>query len=170
MRSYYGQYPELYGADDTRYTYFYDDGKRVTLIAGEDGVTQEWIHALRLEHRKEYNLMRRGTAANRSQIADDKPMTLSLDQYLDDAGYEGRPLIDETSDVEAHYIATIEASERRERIQKALASLTPEQRELLIKVKVQQVPLKTLAASLGIKYQSLQSRLETIQKTFLKNF
>ena len=98
MANYYGQYPDIYSTEDTRYTYFYDSGERVMLIAGEDGVTEEWIQALKLEHRREYNMMRRGTTANRSRAADDQPITLSLDQYLDDAGYEGRPLIDETSD------------------------------------------------------------------------
>ncbi len=168
MANYYGQYPDIYSTDDTRYTYFYDSGERVTLIAGEDGVTQEWIHALKLEHRREYNMMRRGTTANRSRAADDQPITLSLDQYLDDAGYEGRPLIDETSDVEANYIAGIERGERREQIQKAIASLTPEQRELFIRVRVKGVQQQQIASEEGVNKMVITRRMKKIDEQLRK--
>ena len=168
MANYYGQYPDIYSTDDPRSTYVYDSGERVTLIAGEDGVTQEWIHALKLEHRREYNMMRRGTTANRSRAADDQPITLSLDQYLDDAGYEGRPLIDETSDVEANYIAGIERGERRVLIKKALASLTPEQRELLIRVRVKGVSISSIAREQMVDESAVRRRVERIEKKLRK--
>ena len=45
MANYYGQYPEIYSTDDARYTFFYDNGERVTLIAGENGATEVHVSA-----------------------------------------------------------------------------------------------------------------------------
>ena len=166
MTRHYGQYPDIYSTDDTRYTFYYDSGERVTLIAGENGVTQEWIHALKLEHRSEYNMLRRGLRARDSDL----PRMISLNQYMEEVGDEGRVFCDTASDVAENYIAAIEGSDKRERIRKALSALRPDQQELLIKATVYHVPLKDIAVSLGIKYQSVQSRLETARKIFLKNF
>ena len=168
MANYYGQYPEIYSTDDARYTFFYDNGERVTLIAGENGATEEWIHALKLEHRKEYNMMRRGNAGTRGGATDTEATMLSLDQYLDEAGYEGKAFQDENSDVEANYIAKIEAAETRVRIKRVLASLTPAQRELLIRVRVKGISIMAIAADEGVARQAIQNRLGKIEKKILK--
>lgn len=164
MASYYGQYPDIYNTDDTRYTYFYDSGERITLIAGEDGVTQEWIHALKLEHRSEYNMLRRGVKGK----GEDTMRALSLDRYMEEIGDKGDMLLDMSSDVEANYIAGIEATERRELIQKALSSLTPEQRELLIRVRVKKTPTNVIAREQGVSSVAIVDRLKRIEKKLKK--
>ena len=166
MASYYGQYPDIYSKDDTRYTYFYDSGERITLIAGENGVTQEWIHALKLEHRSEYNMMRRGVKAGNLVAT----RLLSLDQYMEEIGDKGEMFMDTASDVETNYIAGIEAAERRERIQKALASLTSTQRELLIRVRVNGVTITAIAREQGVTEEAIRDRLRKIEKKIVKNF
>lgn len=164
MANYYGQYPEIYSTDDARYTFFYDNGERVTLIAGENGATEEWIHALKLEHRKEYNMMRRGNAGTRGGATDTEATMLSLDQYLDEAGYEGKVLQDDNSDIEANYIAKIEAAETRVRIKRALASLTPAQRELLIRVRVKGASVSSIAREQKVDESAIRRRIERIEK------
>ena len=162
MTKHYGQYPDIYNADDTRYTFYYDSGERVTLIAGENGVTQEWIHALKVEHRKEYNMMRQGARSDTSTH------TFSLDQYKNDADDKSDVLIDPHADVEGNYIAGIERAERREAIKKALASLTPEQRELLIKVRVKGIPITQIAHEAGVDKSAISHRFESIEKKLKK--
>lgn len=162
MKSHYGQYPEIYSADDTRYTFFYDSGERVTLIAGEDGITQEWIHALKLEHRKEYNMLRRGVRG------DITSHVFSLDQYMDNADDKSEVLADPDANVEANYIAGIEAVERRERIRKALANLTDAQRELLIRVRVQGVSISAVAREQMVDESAVRRRIERIEKKLKK--
>ena len=165
MASYYGQYPDIYSTDDTRYTYLCDSGERITLIVGEEGVTQEWIHALKMEHRSEYNMMRRGVKVGDMNAT----RLLSLDQYMDEIGDKGDMLLDASSDVEANYIARIEAAEKREQIRKALASLTPEQRELLIRVRVQGEPITQIAHEMGVDKSAISHRFESIEKKLRKS-
>lgn len=164
MANYYGQYPDIYSTDDTRYTYFCDSGERITLIAGEDGVTQEWIHALKLEHRNEYNMMRRGVKTGNMEAT----RLLSLDRYMEEIGDKGDLLMDTSSDVEANYIAGIERGERRELIRKALASLTSAQRELLICVRVKGVSITQIACEAGVDKSAISHRFETIEKKLKK--
>ena len=164
MASYYGQYPDIYSKDDTRYTYFYDSGERITLIAGENGVTQEWIHALKLEHRSEYNMTRRGVKAGNL----DATRLLSLNQYMEEIGDKGEMFLDTASDVETNYIAGIEAAERREQIQKVLASLTPEQRELLIRVRVKGISITQIAREAGVGKPAICNRMKKIDEKLKK--
>lgn len=160
MKNHYGQYPEIYSADDTRYTYFHDNGARVTLLAGENGVTQEWIRTLKLEHRKEYNMLRLGRKANAKDAGSLR--VISLDSYIDEAGDEGRALEDRRAQVEGKSIAAIERSERRAQIRRALAALTPEQRELLIKVRVKKLPIAQIACDAGVGKTAICNRMKKI--------
>jgi len=165
QQSQWNQYPNAYSKDNSSYTYHMDDGSAVTLSAGKDGVTEDWIARLKADHIAEMNMLRRGRSKGEG-----KNRLLNLTRFEDEAEDKCDVLIDPNADVEANYIAGIERTERREQIRKALASLTPEQRGLLINARVKHIPLKTLATSLGIRYQSLQGRLETIQKILSKNF
>ena len=165
MASYYGQYPDIYSTDDTRYTYLCDSGERITLIVGEEGVTQEWIHALKMEHRSEYNMMRRGVKVGDMNAT----RLLSLDQYMDEIGDKGDMLLDASSDVEANYIAGIEVAERHEQIRKALASLTLEQRELLIRVRVKGVAITQIAHEAGVGKPAICNRMKKIEEKLKKS-
>lgn len=168
MKSFYGQYPEIYSDDDAHYTYYFDSGARVTLIAGEDGVTEEWIRTLKQEHRKEYNMLRQGRNRKPADQEGGSLRTVSLDRYMDEVGDEGQALADPSADIEGNYIAAFERSERRERIRRALNSLAPEQRELLIDVRVKKVPLKEEAQKLGISAPAVIDRLSRIDKKLRK--
>lgn len=168
MKNQYGQYPEIYSKDNTRYTYFFDNGTRVTLIAGENGVTEEWIHALKLEHRKEYNMLRQGHRSKNTDGEDDAARVVSLDRYMDGVGDAGQALEDHTADVEGNYIAGIERAERREAIQKAFASLTSEQRDMLIRVKVKGISITSIAAEEKLARQAIQNRLTKIEDKIRK--
>ena len=164
MTNHYGQYPDIYSTDDIKYTFFFDSGERVTLVAGKDGVTQEWIHALKLEHRNEYNMLRRGVKAS------SETRVFSLDQYMDEVGDEGLSLMDKSSDVEANYIAGVETFERRERIRAALDNLTPEQRDLLIRVRVRGITITSNAKEAGVTEGAIRDRLRKIEKKIRKQF
>ena len=43
----WNQYPNAYSKDNSSYAYMMDDGTRVMLTAGKDGVTEDWIAQLK---------------------------------------------------------------------------------------------------------------------------
>ena len=49
----FDQFIKAYRKDNRDYTYWQDDGTKVTLIAGEDGVTEERISQLKAAHLEE---------------------------------------------------------------------------------------------------------------------
>lgn len=156
--SQWNQYPNAYSKDNSNYTYLMDDGSAVTLTAGKDGVTEDWIARLKADHIDEMNMLRRGRSKGEG-----KNKLLSLTQFEEEAEDKCDVLIDPNADVEGNYIAGIERAERRERVRKALASLTPEQRELLIRVKVKGVSITAIAAEEKVTRQAVQNRLSKIE-------
>lgn len=156
--SQWNQYPNAYSKDNSSYTYLMDDGSAVTLTAGKDGVTEDWIARLKADHIDEMNMLRRGRSKGEG-----KNKLLSLTQFEEDAEDKCNVLIDPNADVEGNYIAGIERAERREAILKAFASLTPEQRELLIRVKVKGVSITAIATEQKVTRQAVQNRLSKIE-------
>ena len=159
------QYPNANSKDNSRYTYLMDDGSAVTLAAGKDGVTEDWIARLKADHVEEMNMLRRGRSKGEGQNK-----LLSLTRFEDEADDKCDVLIDPTADVEANYIAGIERTERREQIQKAFDSLTPEQRNLLIRVRLRKTPINVIAKEQGVSSVAIVDRLKRIEKKLKKNF
>ena len=163
--SQWNQYPNAYSKDNSSYTYLMDDGSTVTLSTGNDGVTEDWIARLKADHIAEMNMLRRGRSKGEGQNK-----LLSLTRFEDEADDKCDVFIDPKADVEANYIAGIEASERREQIRKAFASLTPEQRKLLIRVRVNGVPITAIAREQGVTEGAIRDRLRKIDKKIIKSF
>ena len=161
--SQWNQYPNAYSKDNSSYTYLMDDGSAITLAAGKDGVTEDWIARLKAEHVEEMNMFRRGRSKGEGQNK-----LLSLTRFEDEADDKCDVLIDPTADVEANYIAGIERNEKREQIRKALASLTPEQRDLLIRVRVKGVSITQIAHEAGVDKSAISHRFGTIEKKLKK--
>ena len=61
------QYPNAYSKDNSHYTYMMDDGSAVTLTAGKDGVTEDWIAQIKAYHIEEMNMLRRGRSKGEGQ-------------------------------------------------------------------------------------------------------
>ena len=75
--SQWNQYPNAYSKDNSNYTYLMDDGSKVTLTAGKDGVTEDWIARLKADHIDEMNMLRRGRSKGEG-----KNKLLSLSQLV----------------------------------------------------------------------------------------
>jgi len=69
-------------------------------------------------------------------------------------------------DLERDYLR----KEEMKKLNAALDTLTADQKDLVRRVFFNDQPLKEIAAEYGVKYQSLQDRLETILKKLKKNF
>ncbi len=162
--SQWNQYPNAYSKDNSSYTYFMDDGSKVTLTADKDGVTEAWIAHLKADHIAEMNMLRRGRSKGEGQNK-----LLSLTRFEDETDDKCDVLIDPNADVEANYIAGIEAVERREQIRRALESLTPAQRELLIRVRVKGITITAIASEEGVARQASQNRLAKIENKINKS-
>jgi RNA polymerase sigma factor (sigma-70 family) len=165
QKNQWNQYPNAYSKDNSRYTYKMDDGSAVTLTAGKDGVTEDWIARLKAAHVEEMNLLRRGRSKGEGQNR-----LLSLTQFEDEADDKSSVLIDPNSDVEANFIAELESAEKLDRLQKALESLTPEQRDLLIRVRVKGMHITTIAREQGVDESAVRRRITRIENKIKKNF
>lgn len=165
QNSQWSQYPNAYSKDNSSYTYLMDDGSTVTLTAGKDGVTEDWIARLKADHIAEINMLRRGRSKGEGQNK-----LLRLTRFEDEADDKCDVLIDPTADVEANYIAGIERAERREQIRKAFDSLTPEQSNLLIRVRLRKTPINVIAKEQGVSSVAIVDRLKRIEKKLKKNF
>ncbi len=163
--SQWNQYPNAYSKDNSNYTYLMDDGSKVTLTAGKDGVTEDWIARLKADHIDEMNMLRRGRSKGEG-----KNKLLSLSQFEDKTEDKCAVLIDPNADIEGNYIAGIERAERREAIQKAFASLTPEQCELLIRVKVKGISITAISREQSVDESAIRRRIERIEKKLKKSF
>src|SRR5699024_12067453 len=80
MKDIRSQYQQAYRADNSQYTFQRDDGTFQTYVAGENGVTEEWIAMLKKAHREERNLMRRGKSEG------ERILNYSLDQIKSQRG------------------------------------------------------------------------------------
>jgi hypothetical protein len=106
QKNQWNQYPNAYSKDNSRYTYKMDDGSAVTLTAGKDGVTEDWIARLKAAHVEEMNLLRRGRSKGEGQNR-----LLSLTQFEDEADDKSSVLIIEFRR-EANFIAELESAEK----------------------------------------------------------
>lgn len=161
----WNQYPNAYSKDNSSYAYMTDDGTRVMLTAGKGGVTEDWIAQLKAAHIEEMNMLRRGRSKGEGQNK-----LLSLTQFEEEADDKSMALIDPNSDVEANYIAKLDAAEKREKLRKALESLTPEQRKLLIGVRLQKKTIASVAKAEGVTEGAIRDRLRKIEKRIYRNF
>ncbi len=168
MKSYYGQYPEIYSKGNTRYTYFADDGEKIALVAGEDGVTDAWIEVLRAEHRKEYNMLRRGQKRRGENDEGLDIRLYCLEQCMELAFDGAADLVDESADIEENYFAAIERRERCEVIRLAWASLTDAQQELVTQVYIKKIPITQVAKEQGVTHPAIIDRLKRIKNIFEK--
>ena len=162
--SQWNQYPNAYSKDNSSYTYLMDDGSAVTLTAGKDGVTEDWIARLKADHIDEMNMLRRGRSKGEG-----KNKLLSLTQFEEDAEDKCDVLIDPNADVEGNYIAGIERAERREAIQRIMTLLTPDQKRLLIRVRVQNTAITAIAKEERVTEGAIRDRLRKIEKKIFKN-
>ena len=139
------------------YSYFSVDGTSVVLTAGKDGVTEEHIQNLHSLQQAEFNNNRK---ARRHQ--------LSLERFMDDAGKKDEVLKDQLVDIESDYILQIEEASLRDRLSDAWRQLLPQQRELLLKLHIQQKTLTSIAQDEGVALQTIQDRLKRIDKKLKK--
>lgn len=157
------QYPNAYSKDNSHYTYMMDDGSAVTLTAGKDGVTEDWIAQIKAYHIEEMNMLRRGRSKGEGQNK-----LLSLTQFENDAEDKSLALADPNSDVEANYIDKIDAAEKRDKIKRALQSLTPDQFELLIRVRVKGESVTQIASEDGVGKPAICNRMKKIEEKIQK--
>lgn len=166
MKQFNKSYPNAYAKDNTRYTYYGDDGMEFTLIAGSDGVTEEHIDLLKKMHQKE---LASDLRYRRIRNTGDgyKPMVCSIDSLTTDTMEESPMLIDPFSDMEDNYIKAEEQTELRSRIQQAWSALSDEQRDLLTKVRFQHIPQVQIAEEEGVSPAAIRYRFNWIEKKML---
>lgn len=168
MRSYCRQYPEIYRKNNDSYLYYGDDGTPFRLIAGQDGVTEEWIAFLKAEHRSCYNADRRA-AQMRWNGEKYVSTVISIDTYGTDFAEQVLGLVDpEPTGVNAIIIAD-QTAEFRERFAAAWASLSTKQQELIIDVRIRKIPQKAIAEREDVDCTAIRDRLRVIDRKLEKN-
>ena len=163
MRDIYSQYPDIYRKQNDTYLYFGDDGTRFYLVAGKDGVTEEWIEKLKAEHRKEYNMIRE-TKRKRLTVEAHDSVFISLD--FSDSEYVDRVLnlVDPAlSGIDA-LVYQEKASEFHRIFDKAWHSLTEKQRRLIVMVRLQKIPQKEIARQNGVSCVAINHQLAVIDR------
>lgn len=153
----FDQFIKAYRRDNRDYTYWQDDGTRVTLIAGEDGVTEEWIARLKIAHREERKSMRRG---------EDK--VCSLEEYCEELDDRSEILLDESGDPERLVLERFEQAASRERLRHGLKSLTDRQRALLFRIAVRGDTYAAIAREEGVSEAAIWKRARNAMLIFSK--
>lgn len=168
MRSYCRQYPEIYRKNNDTYLYYGDDGTPFRLIAGQDGVTEEWIAFLKAEHRSCYNADRRAARIrwNGDQYAS---TVISLDAYGSDYAEQVLGLVDPKPTGENAVIAEEQIAEFRMRFAAAWAALTTQQQELVINVRLRNIPQNAIAERENVSCNAIRDRLRVIDRKLTKN-
>ena len=168
MRSYCRQYPEIYRKNNDSYLYYGDDGTPFRLIAGQDGVTEEWIAFLKEEHRSCYNADRRA-AQMRWNGQEYASTVISLDAYGSDFAEQVLGLVDpEPTGVDV-MIAAEQTTEFYMRFAAAWAVLTTRQQELIIDIRIRKIPQKAIAEREGVDCTTIRDRLRVIDRKLEKN-
>lgn len=142
---------QLYDGDDTKFTY-YMATEKIVIRAGENGVTEEWIHTLKEIHRVERNGIRR------------EQMNSSLDAIGELVGDKSLDLSCQEPSLEEIYLRKEEHSILRERMRAALECLSLEQKELLIMVRLRGKSISSIARERGLHESSIRERLKRIEK------
>ena len=96
-----------------------------------------------------------------------KPMgnTLSLDEFKD-RGYE---IENKDLDIEADYIEEESDRELKEKLHKAIKTLTPRQQEMVRLVYFDNLPQEDVARHLGVSKQAISNAMARIYATLKKN-
>lgn len=163
------QYPDALKKTTDKYTYFTDDGSKIVLHCGENGVTPEIIAALRESHIAELQSDHRA----KHYIRDGKQWkaaVFSIDglnvsedgvlSVLADFTYDPSSILDRE-----HHTQDI-----LQRYDELMNSLTEEQRELFIKVRIQHVPQNDIMREKGVSHQAITNRMLKIDKKIKKIF
>lgn len=168
MRSYCRQYPDLYRKNNDTYLYYGDDGTPFRLIAGQDGVTEEWIAILKAEHRACCNESRRAVR-NRRNGDEFTDMVISLDAFGSEFAEQMLGLIDTSSNGEAAMIAAEQISEFYTQFSAAWSALNTQQQALVIDVRIRKIPQKAIAERDGVSCNAIRDRLRVIDRKLTKN-
>lgn len=150
MKDMRAQFQHAYDSDNSRYSYRQDDGTVQTYIAGEDGVTEEWIALLKKAHREERNLMRRGTSDA------DGAKAHSLDRYQEYSG--------DRSLILAMPQPTDTATEFSQLLQQALELLSPSEREIFLRVSLMGDTKSRLAAEYGVSPPVISKKIRRARR------
>lgn len=150
MKDMRAQYQHAYDSDNSRYSYRQDDGTVQTYIAGEDGVTEEWIALLKIAHREERNLMRRGTSDA------DGAKAHSLDRYQEDGG--------DRSAILAMPQATDTTADFSQLLQQALEQLSLSEREIILRVSLMGDSKSKLAREYGVSPPVISKKIRRARR------
>lgn len=163
MKKAFNQYPEVYVKSHTKYSYYTDSREKITLEAGKDGITEAWIEELKLMHREEMNMMRRGRSKGAGQN-----YLLSLTQFEDELADKSEALVDQAGSVEEQFIAEEERCKMRRQIYETYKELSDEQKRLLIAVRLRGKTMTETAEKMGITRQAVSKQLNRITIKFSK--
>ena len=167
MKTRNSMYPQMYRKDNKSYMYYTDFGKRIHLVAGQDGVTKEHIAALKEHHRKEvkadryYNCYRwiGGTY---------KRALCSLDELSENTADELRFFMDVASDCETIYLEAEMHRELSEYLTKALSEMRSAERELFKSLWIEKEPISAIAQREGVTERAIRYRAARIVKFMSK--
>lgn len=140
-----------YKKGNDRYTYWQDDGTEVRLIAGQGGVTEEWIARLKVWHRKERNSMRHGEGK-----------VVSLEAFCEEMEDHSEALLDFSGDPERQAIEQIEWEAQRKMLCQTFKQLTPRQQTLLVRIKVRGESFASVSREEGVSEAAVRKRLRKI--------
>lgn len=147
------QFVKAYRKDNHDYTFWQDDGTKVTLIAREDGVTEEWIAWLKAEHREERRIMRHG-----------EDQVTSLEAYCETLDDHSEVFVDLSGDPERLALERLEQEASCERLRRGLDILSPEQRTLLARITKQEETFASIAREEGVNESTIRRRLRKVLK------
>ena len=163
MRQLRNLYPHMNDTDDSSYIYYTDDGRRIHLEAGQNGVTEEHISALKEMHRKE---ARSEHYSKRYRRNDDhyESTVCSLDGLHEATGGDSICFIDEHSDCELLYLETEAREEFLHRLTSALSEMSKAQQALFEQVWIQKLSVRQIAVASGISEQAVRAKMCRIVK------
>ena len=147
---------QLYSKDNTCFTY-YTATDTVTIYAGQDGVTEEWIQMIKELHRIERNSIRKEERNTRfdaiSELVGDKSLILASVEQLS---------------IEDSYIQQETNLHLKNQLIKAFSLLTVKQKQLFYAVRVQKQSIVSIARQEGVHESSVRERLKRIESKLKK--
>ena len=152
-------------ANRKNYNYYLADGTKITIVAGENGVSEELIAKLHSFDDEERNQMRRDEYLSPVNIGKEKD--LEFDNLLDRNPY----LADKDSDpleLLMNSVLKQEHSEKIERLTSALDMLTPKQKQTVYKKYYLNMTETAIALEEGVDISAICHRLKGIYKKLLK--
>lgn len=150
MSSFNASIKQLYSKDNSTFIYYTATGK-ITIHAGRDGVTEEWIQTIKELHRVERNSLRRDEKA------------ISLDYLASLVGDKSYMLASYVESPEDDYIAKEGQEELLSILSEAFKTLTDRQRELFYAVRIQKRTITSIAREEGLHESSVRERLHRIE-------